>query len=66
VPAPHETRERLRQIVRHRLPHECAAAGTRLDDPEELERAQSLADGCARDLELLSELAFRRELVART
>jgi hypothetical protein len=36
-----------------------------LDDAEELERAKRLADGGARDLELLGERALRRELVAR-
>jgi hypothetical protein len=36
-----------------------------LDDAEELERAQRLADGGARDLELLRERALWRELIAR-
>jgi hypothetical protein len=35
-----------------------------LDDAEELERAQRLANGGARDLELLRERAFGRELIA--
>jgi hypothetical protein len=36
-----------------------------LDDAEELEGAQRLADGGPRDLELLGERALGRELVAR-
>lgn len=52
-----------RQIVRRRLANEGATAGSRLDDPEELQRAQRLADRRARDLELFGELSFGRELV---
>jgi len=64
VPARHETRERAREIVRRRLPHERATAGSGLDDTEELERAKGLADRCARHLELLGELSLRWKLVA--
>jgi len=39
-----ETGERTRQIVRGSLPNEGAATGARLDDAEELERAQRLAN----------------------
>jgi len=56
--------QRLREVVRRDLPHERAAAGARLDDAEELEGAQRLAHGCARDLELVGERALRRELIA--
>jgi hypothetical protein len=64
VPARHESRERPGQVVRRRPANEGPATGPRLDDPEELERAQRLADGRARDLELLGQLSFGRELVA--
>jgi hypothetical protein len=45
------------------LADERAAARARLDDPEELERAERLADGRARDLELLRQSALGGELV---
>ena len=64
MPARHEARERPRQVVRQRLPHERAAAGARLDDPQELERAQRLAHRRARHLELLRELTLRGKLIA--
>src|SRR5205085_6456854 len=60
-----ERLQRPREIVGRALAHERAAAGARLDDPEELERAQRLADGRARYLELLGEGALGRELIAR-
>ena len=59
-----ERLQRSREVVRADLPHEGAAAGARLDDAEELERAQRLADRGARDLELIGERALGRELVA--
>jgi hypothetical protein len=58
--------ERPHEIVRGDLTDERAATGVGLDDAEELERAQGLADGGARDLELLGERALGRELVAWT
>jgi len=36
--------ERLREVVRRDLADERAAAGARLDDAEELERAQRFTD----------------------
>ncbi|MDP9283097.1 MAG: hypothetical protein M3P38_13465 [Chloroflexota bacterium] len=57
--------ERPHEIVRCHLADERAATGVGLDDAEELERAQRLADGGARDLELLGERALGRKLVAR-
>ena len=42
---------------------EGAAAGTRLDDAEELERSQRFANRRPRDLKLLGELTFGRELI---
>jgi hypothetical protein len=56
--------ERTDQIVGCHLTDERAAAGPRLDDPEELERAQRLADGRSGDLELLRERALGGELIA--
>jgi hypothetical protein len=46
------------------LPYERAAAGPCLDDPEELEGAQSFANRSARHLELLGELSLGRKLIA--
>jgi hypothetical protein len=57
VEGPHE-------IVRRDLTDERAAAGACLDDTQELERAQRLADRGPRDLELLRERALGRELVS--
>lgn len=53
------------EIVRRDLADERAAPGVGLDDAEEFERAQRLANGGARDLELFGERAFGRELIAR-
>ena len=64
VPSRDEASERTRQIVRRGLPDEGAAAGSRLDDPEKLERPQRLANRGARHLELFGKLPFGRELVA--
>ena len=64
MPPRHEALEGLREIVRSRLADERAAARPRLDDPQELERAQGLTDRGPGDLELLRELPLRRELVA--
>ena len=60
-----EVRERPRQVVRRGLPDERSAAGPGLDDPEQLERSQRLADRSPRDLELLGQLPLGRELIAR-
>jgi len=57
--------QRPREIVRSDLAHERAAAGARLDDAEELERAQRLTDRGAGDLELVGERALRGQLVSR-
>jgi len=48
------------------LTDEGAAAGTRLDDAEELERPQRFADRRPRDLELLGQLALGGKLIAGT
>jgi hypothetical protein len=64
VAARDEAVERPKQVVGGHLAHEGAAAGARLDDPEELERAQRLADGRPRYLELLREGALGRQLIA--
>src|SRR5207248_8521944 len=53
------------EIVGRDLLHEGAAARARLDDAEELQRAQRLAHRCARDLELVRQSALRRQLLAR-
>jgi len=66
VPARHETRERSGQVIRRHLPHERAAAGSRLHDAEEFQRSEGLAYRGARDLELLGQLSLGRKLVART
>jgi hypothetical protein len=55
--------ERPGEVIGRGLPDDCAAAGAGLDDAEKLERAERFADRCARHLELLGELALRRELV---
>jgi hypothetical protein len=65
VTARDEPGERTSQIVGRRLPDEGPAAGSRLDDPEKLERSQRFADGCAGDLELFGELSLGRKLIAR-
>jgi hypothetical protein len=64
VAARDEAVERPRQIVGRDLPDERAAAGARLDDTEQLERAEGLAHRRAGDLELLGEGALGRELIA--
>jgi hypothetical protein len=46
------------------LADEGAAAGSRLDDPEKLKRAQRLAHRRPRHLELLGELTLGRKLIA--
>src|SRR5437867_7129560 len=58
--------ERSHQVVGSDLADERAAARPRFDDAEELERSQRFADRGARDLELLREGAFGRELVTRS
>ena len=63
VTARDEAGERTRQIVRRRLPYEGAAAGSGLDDPEELERPKRFANRSAGHLELFGELSLGRELV---
>jgi hypothetical protein len=55
--------ERPHEVVWRDLAHERPAAGPRLDDAEELERPQSLADRGPRYLELLGQRALGRELV---
>jgi hypothetical protein len=63
VPTRDEASERTGKIVGRGLPNEGPAAGSRLDDPEELERAQGFANGRSRHLELLGELSLGRKLV---
>ena len=58
--------ERSHQVVGSDLADERAAARPRFDDAEKLECSQRFADRGARDLELLREGAFGRELVARS
>jgi hypothetical protein len=58
--------ERSHQVVGSDLADERAAARPRFDDAQELQRSQRFADRGARDLELLREGAFGRELVARS
>src|SRR5207245_9528804 len=65
VAARDEALQRLHQVVRADLADEGAAAGPRLDDPEELERPQRFPHRGARDLELLRERALRWQMVAR-
>jgi len=48
------------EIVGRDLTDERSATRARLDDAQELERAQRLTDGRARDLELLCEGALGR------
>jgi len=57
--------QRPHEIVGRDLADERPAAGPRLDDAEELEGAQRLADRGPRDLELLGERALGRELIPR-
>jgi hypothetical protein len=64
VTAGDEAMQRPHEVVGRHLTDERAAAGVGLNDAEELERAQRLADGGTRDLELLGERAFGRELIA--
>jgi len=64
VAARDEAVKRSDEIVGRDLADERAAARARLDDAEELQRAQRLADRRSRDLELLREGALRRELIA--
>jgi hypothetical protein len=52
------------EVVRGDLADERAAAGARLDDAEELERAQRLADRGPRHLELLRQAPLGRQLIA--
>jgi len=59
-----ETLEWTREVVGLDLSHEGAAAGTRLDDAQELERAQRFANRRPRDLELVRERSLGRKLVA--
>lgn len=59
-----EAVQRPREIVGCDLTYESAAARPRLDDAEELERAQRLADGRTRDLELLGQGPLGRQLIA--
>jgi hypothetical protein len=56
--------ERPHEIVGRNLADERAAPRSRLDDSEELQRAQRLADRCPRDLELLGERALGGKLIA--
>src|SRR5919198_844573 len=65
VAARHERLERPREIVRRGLAHERPASCARLDDAEQLERAERFADGRARYLETVRELTLGRQLVAR-
>jgi hypothetical protein len=65
VTADDEVRQRPGEILGDRATDERAAAGARLDDTEELERSERLADRRARDLELLCERPFGRQLIAR-
>jgi hypothetical protein len=60
-----EAVQRPDEVVRRDPADERAATRVCFDDAEQLERAERLADGGARDLELLGESALRRELVAR-
>src|SRR6185503_1161401 len=60
-----EAVQRPHEVVGCHLTDERAAAGVGLDDPEELERPQRLADRRARHLELFGERALGWELVAR-
>jgi hypothetical protein len=57
--------ERTDQIVGGDLADERAAASPRLDDPEELERSEGLADGRPGDLELLRQRTLGWQLIAR-
>jgi len=57
--------QRPHEIVRCHLTDERATTGVGLDDAQQLERAQRLPDGGARDLELLGKCTLGRELVAR-
>ena len=52
--------QRASEVVGRDLTDERSAARARLDDAEELERAQRLTDRRARDLELLCEGALGR------
>ena len=65
VAAGDEAVERPGEIVRRDLADERAATCARLDDAEELERAQRLTDRGAGDLELVGERALRGQLVSR-
>jgi len=65
MPASDERLQRPSEIVGGDLTDEGSATRARLDDAQELERAQRLTDRRARDLELISERALRGELVAR-
>lgn len=57
--------QRPGEVVRSDLAYERPATGARLDDAQQLERAQRLSDRCARDLELVRQRALRGELVTR-
>ena len=65
VAARDEAGEGTREIIRRGLADERAAAGSRLDDAEKLERSQGFANGSARDLELFGQLSLGWELIAR-
>jgi len=56
--------QRAHEIVRRDLSDERPAAGPRLHDAQELERAQRLADGGPGYLELLGQRALGGQLVA--
>jgi hypothetical protein len=64
VAASDERLQRPSKIVGRDLTDERSATRARLDDAQELERAQRLSDRRARDLELISERPLRGELVA--
>src|SRR5207244_624374 len=66
VAADDEVGQRAREVFRRGPPDEGAAAGPGLDDAEQLERSQRLADRRPRNLELLRERALGRELITRT
>src|SRR3990172_3027612 len=56
--------ERLDQGLHGNPPDERPLARADLDEPQALQGPECLADGCAADLELLGEVALRREPIA--
>jgi len=60
-----QAREWARQVVGRRLADERTAARSGLDDSEKLQAAEGLAYRRPGDLELLRQLALRRQLVPR-